>query len=142
MQERWQALALSRRHKAVALCVALWILWINVNWAARAQAMLLGALTVRCNLKPAEVRCRPPGLIGLISHLVQWLDQKEGDMHKERQEIMKPLSWKDCTDERNLPLLLVKPPKTYLLCLSELCEALFPQRVFPAIKFLDSLSTP
>lgn len=59
MQERWQALALSRRHKAVALTVALWILWVNVNWAARAQALLLGALTVRCNLKPAEVRLSP-----------------------------------------------------------------------------------
>lgn len=56
VQERWQALALSRRHKAIALCVALWILWINVNWTARAQVVLLGALTVRCNLKPAEVR--------------------------------------------------------------------------------------
>ncbi|BDA42223.1 probable reticulon-like protein B18 [Coccomyxa sp. Obi] len=55
IKERWQALALSRRHKAIALCVALWILWINVNWTARAQAILLGALTVRCNLKPAEV---------------------------------------------------------------------------------------
>lgn len=60
VQERWQALALSRRHKAVALGVALWILWMNVNWTARAQAMLLGALTVRCNLKPAEVQCLSP----------------------------------------------------------------------------------
>ncbi|EIE20701.1 hypothetical protein COCSUDRAFT_54200 [Coccomyxa subellipsoidea C-169] len=61
IKERWQALALSRRHKAVALTVALWILWVNVNWAARAQALLLGALTVRCNLKPAEVNA-------IISH--------------------------------------------------------------------------
>lgn len=57
-QERWRALALSRRQKAIGLCVALWVLWINVGWALRAQALMLGALTVRCNLKPAEARPR------------------------------------------------------------------------------------
>jgi hypothetical protein len=54
-QERWNALKLTRRQKAIALVVVLWVLWLNVNWAIRSQALLLGALIVRCNLKPAEV---------------------------------------------------------------------------------------
>lgn len=45
---------MSRRNKAIGLTVALWVLWLNVNWAVRAQALLLGALIIRCNLKPAE----------------------------------------------------------------------------------------
>ena len=47
---------MSRRNKAVGLTVALWVLWLNVNWAVRTQALLLGALIIRCNLKPAEAR--------------------------------------------------------------------------------------
>ena len=55
MQERWQALKLTRRQKAVALCVASLCVWAGAGWTARLQVLLLGALTVRCNLKPAEV---------------------------------------------------------------------------------------
>ena len=57
MQERWQALRLSRRQKAIALCVASLCVWAGSGWTMRLQVLLLGALTVRCNLKPAEVCC-------------------------------------------------------------------------------------
>lgn len=57
MQGRWQALRLSRRQKAVALCVASLCVWAGSGWTTRLQVLLLGALTVRCNLKPAEVCC-------------------------------------------------------------------------------------
>ena len=55
LQDRWTALRLSRKQKAVALMVGVWVLWLKVGWVIRAQALLLGALVVRCNLKPAEV---------------------------------------------------------------------------------------
>ena len=54
MQERWQALKLSRRNKAAALAAASLCIWMSTGWALRLQVLLLGALTVRCNLKPAE----------------------------------------------------------------------------------------
>lgn len=56
LQDRWTALHLSRKQKAVALMVGVWVLWLNVDWVIRAQALLLGALVIRCNLKPAEVQ--------------------------------------------------------------------------------------
>ena len=54
VQERWQALKLSRRNKAAALAVASLCIWMSTGWTLRLQVLLLGALTVRCNLKPAE----------------------------------------------------------------------------------------
>ena len=42
-----------------------WVLWLNVNWVVRAQALLLGALVIRCNLKPAEVQLALPMLVVL-----------------------------------------------------------------------------
>ena len=56
VQERWQALRLSRRQKAAALAAASLCIWMSAGWSTRLQVLLLGALTVRCNLKPAEVR--------------------------------------------------------------------------------------
>ena len=58
VQERWQALRLSRRQKAAALAAASLCIWMSAGWTTRLQVLLLGALTVRCNLKPAEVRAR------------------------------------------------------------------------------------
>ena len=55
LQVRWEALHLSRRQKAAVLIVTGAGLWLNVPWTVRAQALLLGALIIRCNLKPAEV---------------------------------------------------------------------------------------
>ncbi|CAK0770026.1 hypothetical protein CVIRNUC_003726 [Coccomyxa viridis] len=55
LQERWQALKLSRRSKAAALAAASLCIWTSTGWTMRLQVLLLGALTVRCNLKPAEV---------------------------------------------------------------------------------------
>ena len=55
MQERWRALKLSRRQKAVGLCIASLCVWAGAGWTTRLQVLLLGALTVRCNLKPTEV---------------------------------------------------------------------------------------
>ena len=54
VQERWQALKLSRRNKAAALAFASLCIWMSTGWTLRLQVLLLGALTVRCNLKPAE----------------------------------------------------------------------------------------
>ena len=59
MQERWQALELSRRNKAAALAVAGLCIWVSTRWTLRLQVLLLGALTVRCNLKPAEASVLP-----------------------------------------------------------------------------------
>lgn len=55
LQGRWQALKLTRRQKAIGLTVASLCIWASAGWTARLQVLLLGALTVRCNLKPAEV---------------------------------------------------------------------------------------
>ena len=46
---------LSRRQKAIALSIASLCIWAGAGWTTRLQVLLLGALTVRCNLKPAEV---------------------------------------------------------------------------------------
>ena len=45
---------LSRRSKAAALAVVSLCIWMSTGWTLRLQVLLLGALTVRCNLKPAE----------------------------------------------------------------------------------------
>lgn len=37
------------------LALVLGSLWLRSAWATRAVALLLGALAVRCHLKPAEV---------------------------------------------------------------------------------------
>lgn len=52
---RWEALGLSRKHKALALALALGCLWLRSGWNTRLVALLVGALAVRCQLKPAEV---------------------------------------------------------------------------------------
>ena len=65
VQERWQALKLSRRSKAAALAVGSLCIWMSTGWPVRLQVLLLGALTVRCNLKPAEASIP----LWLIPHL-------------------------------------------------------------------------
>lgn len=52
---RWEALGLSRKHKAVVLAILLGSLWLRSSWPTRFVALLVGALAVRCQLKPAEV---------------------------------------------------------------------------------------
>ena len=71
VQVRWDALHLSRRQKAAALMVTGAVLWLNVPWALRAQALLLGALIIRCNLKPAEA-CTLPDTLFMDLRDHQW----------------------------------------------------------------------
>lgn len=52
---RWDSLGLSRKAKALVLAVVLGCLWLRSSWATRLVALLVGALAVRCHLKPAEV---------------------------------------------------------------------------------------
>jgi hypothetical protein len=40
----------------MAMGVGLLALWISTTWSTRLTALLIGAFTVRCSLKPAEVR--------------------------------------------------------------------------------------
>ena len=72
MQERWQALELSRRNKAAALAVASLCIWMSTGWVLRLQVLLLGALTVRCNLKPTEASIlQKPDLLSHIYDLLE-----------------------------------------------------------------------
>jgi hypothetical protein len=41
--------------QALVLGLVLGCLWLRSGWASRLSALLLGALAVRCQLKPAEV---------------------------------------------------------------------------------------
>ncbi|KAL4435169.1 hypothetical protein ABPG77_001851 [Micractinium sp. CCAP 211/92] len=52
---RWNALGLSRKQKALVLALLLGSLWLRSAWSTRFVALLVGALAVRCHLKPAEV---------------------------------------------------------------------------------------
>ena len=40
----------------MAMGTGLLALWISTTWSTRLTALLIGAFTVRCSLKPAEVR--------------------------------------------------------------------------------------
>lgn len=42
-------------HQALVLALVLGSLWLRSAWATRCVAVLVGALAVRCHLKPAEV---------------------------------------------------------------------------------------
>ncbi|GAB4823546.1 hypothetical protein N2152v2_010592 [Parachlorella kessleri] len=55
VKSRWDALGLSRKQKAAGLSVLLIMLWVRSSWSTRLVALLVGALAVRCHLKPAEV---------------------------------------------------------------------------------------
>ena len=44
-----------RRRQALVLAVLLACLWLRSGWPTRLVALLVGALAVRCHLKPAEV---------------------------------------------------------------------------------------
>ena len=55
LQSKWDGLGLSRKQKAAVLSVLLVLLWVHSAWSTRLVALLLGALAVRCHLKPAEV---------------------------------------------------------------------------------------
>ncbi len=61
-QARWDALGLSRKQKAAVLSLLLVLLWANSAWSTRLVALLVGALAVRCHLKPAEVGRREGAL--------------------------------------------------------------------------------
>jgi hypothetical protein len=55
-QVRWAALGLSRSAKGGAFAAALLALLGASGWGTRGATVLLGALVVRCNLKPSEAR--------------------------------------------------------------------------------------
>lgn len=55
LQARWDSLGLSRKQKFAVLGLALLLLWVRCSWSTRMVAVLVGALAVRCHLKPAEV---------------------------------------------------------------------------------------
>lgn len=55
-QTKWDGLGLSRKQKAAVLSLLLVMLWVRSSWSTRLVALLVGALAVRCHLKPAEVR--------------------------------------------------------------------------------------
>ena len=55
-QLRWEALGLSRSTKGGVFAAALLALLGASGWGTRAAIVLLGALVVRCNLKPSEAR--------------------------------------------------------------------------------------
>ena len=52
---RWAGLGLSRRQQAGGLLAAVVFIWLKSSWVNRCIGMFLGALAVRCSLKPAEV---------------------------------------------------------------------------------------
>jgi len=52
-QVRWEALGLSRSTKGGVFAAALLALLGASGWGTRAATVLLGALVVRCNLKPS-----------------------------------------------------------------------------------------
>jgi len=52
---RWAALGISRKQKAAGLFVLICTIWMRISWSNRLIGLLMGALAIRCNLKPAEV---------------------------------------------------------------------------------------
>eukprot|EP00887_Chlorella_sp_A99_P008128 scaffold12.g8128.t1 len=55
IKARWDGL-LSRKQKLLVLAALLLVLLVHSAWSTRLCALLLGALAIRCQLKPAEVQ--------------------------------------------------------------------------------------
>lgn len=55
VKSKWSKLGLTRKQRALVLLTGLMVMWMRSAWATRFIAVFLGALAVRCNLKPAEV---------------------------------------------------------------------------------------
>jgi hypothetical protein len=53
--ERYKALGLTRKQQIVSVFAVLCFLWMRSSWTSRLCGILMGALTIRCNLKPAEM---------------------------------------------------------------------------------------
>lgn len=85
--------------QALVLALLLGSLWLRSAWSTRFVALLVGALAVRCHLKPAEVEriiaiaggCRVPMLAGHA-----WCEA-------ERRPYGRPWQWRgaDCACERS-----------------------------------------
>jgi hypothetical protein len=53
--EKYKALGLTRKQQVISVFSVLCFLWMRSSWTSRLCGVLIAALTVRCNLKPAEM---------------------------------------------------------------------------------------
>ncbi|KAH7623800.1 hypothetical protein Ndes2526B_g01047 [Nannochloris sp. 'desiccata'] len=53
--QKYRALGLTRKQQVISVFSVLCFLWMRSSWTSRLCGVLMAALTVRCNLKPAEM---------------------------------------------------------------------------------------
>jgi hypothetical protein len=53
--EKYLALGLTRKQQVLSVFSVLCFLWMRSSWTSRLCGILMGALTIRCNLKPSEI---------------------------------------------------------------------------------------